>query len=198
MLTEQFLTLSTAIAIGYLAGSIPFAWLAARSVSVNILLVGSGNPGTANVFQAVDKRLGVLVFLADVAKGAVPVLIALAIGVPKELAFLAGAAAIVGHWRPVLPGLGGGGGLAAATGAVVAVAPLPGIVALSLGFPALALFKSSGHAAAIGMSALVISGYAVFMEWETTTGALVLAVLIGVRHNPVEMIGRRLGRSSAT
>ncbi len=198
MLTAQFATLSTAIAIGYLAGSIPFAWLAARSVGVNILLVGSGNPGTANVYCAVDRRLGILVFLADVSKGAVPVVIALAIGVPKELAFLAGAAAIAGHWRPILPRLSGGGGLAAATGAAVAVAPLPGLVALAFGFPALAIFKSSGHAAAIGMSALVISGYAVFLEWETTTGALVLAGLIVARHSPVEMITRRLGRSSVT
>ena len=198
MLTAQLTTLATAIAIGYLAGSIPFAWLAARSVGVNILLVGSGNPGTANVFQIVDRRLGILVFLADVSKGAVPVVIALAIGVPKELAFLAGAAAIAGHWRPILPWLSGGGGLAAATGAAVAVAPLPGLVALAFGFPALAIYRSSGHAAVIGMTALVISGYAVFLEWETTTGALVLAGLIVARHSPVEMITRRLGRSSAT
>ncbi len=195
MLSEQ---LAAAMIIGYLSGSIPFAWLAARSVGVNILLVGSGNPGTANVYCAVDKRLGVLVFLADVMKGAVPVVIALAIGVPKELAFLAGAAAIAGHWRPVVPRLGGGGGLAAAIGAVVATAPLPGLVALAFGFPALAIFKSSGHAAYIGMSALLISGYAVFMEWEMTTGALVLAVLIVARHRPVETITRRLGKSSAT
>ena len=58
--------------IGYLSGSIPFAWLAARSVGVDILSIGTGNPGAANVFRLVDKRLGVLVFLADVAKGAVP------------------------------------------------------------------------------------------------------------------------------
>ncbi len=190
--------IAAAIVIGYLSGSVPFAWLAARSVGVDILSVGTGNPGAANVFRVVDKRLGVLVFLADVAKGAVPVVIALVIGLPEELAFLAGMAAVVGHWRPVVPRLGGGAGLASATGAVVAVAPLPGLVALAFGFTALAVFKSSGHASGIGMVALAISGYAVFRDWETTSGTLALAGLIMARHIAVEVKARRLGKSSFT
>ncbi len=190
--------IAAAIVIGYLFGSVPFAWLAARSVGVDILSVGTGNPGAANVFRIIDKRLGVAVFLADVAKGAVPVVIALVIGVPEELAFLAGMAAVIGHWRPVAPRLGGGAGLASATGAVVAVAPFPGLVALAFGFTALAIFKSSGHAAAIGLIALIISGYAVFQDWETTSGTLALAGLIMARHIAIEVKARRLGKSSFT
>lgn len=187
-----------AIVIGYLSGSVPFAWLAARSVGVDILSIGTGNPGAANVFRIIDKRLGVLVFLADVAKGAVPVVIALVIGLPEELAFLAGIAAVIGHWRPVAPRLGGGAGLASATGAAVAVAPLPGLVALAFGFAALAIFRSSGHAAAIGLAALAISGYAAFRDWEMTSGALALGGLIMARHIAVEIKARRLGKSSFT
>ena len=67
--------LAAAIAVGYLSGSVPFAWLAARSVGVDIRSVGTRNPGASNVFRIVDKRLGVLVFLTDIAKGAVPVVI---------------------------------------------------------------------------------------------------------------------------
>ena len=177
---------------------LPFAWLAARSVGVDILSVGTGNPGAANVFRLVDKRLGILVFLADVAKGAVPVVVALLIGVPEELVFLAGMAAIIGHWRPVVPRLGGGAGLASATGAAVAVAPLAGLVMLAFGFIALAIFKSSGHAAAVGILALAISGYAVFQDWELTSGTLALAALIMGRHIAVEIKARRLGKSSFT
>ena len=181
-----------AIVIGYLSGSVPFAWLAARSAGVDILSIGTGNPGAANVFRIIDKRLGVLVFLADVAKGAVPVVIALVIGLPEELAFLAGIAAVIGHWRPVAPRL------ASATGAAVAVAPLPGLVALAFGFAALAIFRSSGHAAAIGLAALAISGYAAFRDWEMTSGALALGGLIMARHIAVEIKARRLGKSSFT
>ena len=190
--------LVAAIVIGYLAGSIPFAWLAARSAGVDILAVGTRNPGAANVFRVIDKRLGVAVFLADIGKGAVPVVIALLIGVPEELAFLAGMAAVAGHWRPVVPRLGGGAGLASATGAAVAVAPLPGLVALAFGFAALAIWKSSGHAAGIGLVALLISGYAVFRDWEMTSGALALAGLIMARHIAVEIKSRRLSKSSFT
>lgn len=190
--------IAAAIAIGYLSGSVPFAWLAARSVGVDILSVGTGNPGAANVFRVIDKRLGVLVFLADVAKGAVPVVIALVIGVPEELVFLAGMAAVIGHWRPIVPRLGGGAGLASATGGAVAVALFPGLVALLFGFAALAIFKSSGHAAGIGLLALLISGYAVFQDWELTSGALALAGLIMARHIAIEIKARRLGKSSFT
>ncbi len=192
------LQIAAGIAIGYLSGSIPFAWLAARSVGVDILSVGTGNPGAANVFRLVDKRLGVLVFLADVGKGAVPVVIALLIGVPEGLVFLAGCAAIVGHWRPIVPRLGGGAGLASATGAAIVVAPLPGLAALAFGFAALAIFKSSGHAAAIGLLALAISGYAVFQDWEATSGAVALAGLIQARHVAIEIRAKRLSKDSFT
>ena len=190
--------IAAGIAIGYLSGSIPFAWLAARSVGVDILSVGTGNPGAANVFRVIDKRLGVLVFLADVGKGAVPVVIALLIGVPEGLVFLAGCAAIVGHWRPIVPRLGGGAGLASATGAAIVVAPLPGLVAVAFGFAALAIFKSSGHAAAIGLLALAISGYAVFQDWEATSGAVALAGLIQARHIAIEIRAKRLSKNSFT
>ncbi len=192
------LQIAAGIGIGYLFGSIPFAWLAARSVGVDILSVGTGNPGAANVFRLVDKRLGALVFLADVAKGAVPVVIALLIGVPDGLVFLAGCAAIVGHWRPIVPRLGGGAGLASATGAAIVVAPLPGLAALAFGFAALAIFKSSGHAAAIGLLALAISGYAVFQDWEATSGAVALAGLIQARHIAIEIKAKRLSKNSFT
>jgi glycerol-3-phosphate acyltransferase PlsY len=171
-----------AIVAGYLAGSIPFAYLAAKSVGVDILTVGTRNPGAANVFRAVDKRLGALVFLADAGKGAIAVVIALLIGVPDELAAIGGGAAIVGHMRPILPRLGGGAGLAAATGAVVAVAWIPGVAGLVVGGLALAILRSSGHAAAAGLLTIAIVGFAVQNEWVATSSAMGLAGLMFARH----------------
>ena len=190
--------LAAGIVIGYLSGSVPFAWLAARSAGVDIRSVGTRNPGASNVFRIVDKRLGVLVFLADIAKGAVPVGLALVIGVPEELVFLVGGAAVIGHWWPVVPRLGGGAGLAAAAGAGVAVAPFPGLVGLAFGITALAIFRSCGHAAGIGVIAFIVSGYALFQDWEQTSGTLALAGLIMARHIAIEAKARRLGKSSFT
>ncbi|MCH8911597.1 MAG: glycerol-3-phosphate acyltransferase, partial [Chloroflexi bacterium] len=46
------------LAIGYLFGSIPFARLFTFRSGVDLFSVGTGNPGAANVFRKVDKRLG--------------------------------------------------------------------------------------------------------------------------------------------
>src|SRR5438132_7317538 len=58
----------------YLIGAIPFGYLVAKSRGVDILKHGSGNIGATNVGRVLGKRFGVLVFLFDFAKGAVPTL----------------------------------------------------------------------------------------------------------------------------
>src|SRR5437763_13475629 len=70
------LPLGLAIALGYLAGSIPFGVLFARARGVDLRSVGSGNIGATSAARALGKPLGMLVFLCDAAKGAVPVLLA--------------------------------------------------------------------------------------------------------------------------
>ena len=47
-----------AVIAGYLFGSLPLAYLAARVVGVNIFEVGTGNPGAANTFRAVSRKTG--------------------------------------------------------------------------------------------------------------------------------------------
>src|SRR5437660_6729288 len=62
----------------YLVGAIPFGYLIARSRGVDIFRQGSGNIGATNVGRILGRRFGVLVFLLDFAKGALPVAMALA------------------------------------------------------------------------------------------------------------------------
>src|ERR1700758_3558171 len=63
--------------ISYLIGSIPFGYLIARWRGFDIFKEGSGNIGATNVGRVLGKRFGILVFLLDFAKGAVPVAVAL-------------------------------------------------------------------------------------------------------------------------
>ena len=55
--------------IAYLLGSIPTGFLVAKARGVDIRTVGSGNIGATNVFRILGKPAGVLVLLADAAKG---------------------------------------------------------------------------------------------------------------------------------
>ena len=68
--------------LGYGCGSVPFAWLLAKSRGIDIRRQGSGNVGATNVARTLGRKWGVLCFTLDLLKGFGPVLGAgLAMGV---------------------------------------------------------------------------------------------------------------------
>ena len=121
------------ILISYLFGSVPTAYLAGKARGVDLRAHGSGNLGATNVARVLGTKVGILVFVADVLKGFVPVWI-----LPRYIestnlelwAVLFGAAAILGHVRPVfLGGKGGGKGVATASGVFLALSFIPLLIA---------------------------------------------------------------------
>ncbi|MBC8453168.1 MAG: glycerol-3-phosphate acyltransferase [Chloroflexi bacterium] len=177
----------TMLLFGYVLGSIPFAKLFTMRTGVDLFETGTGNPGAANVFRRVDKRIGAAVFIADGLKGAVPVLIAWAIGAPQDLWFIGGWAAVIGHWYPVFNKFRGGAGLASAAGVVVALMPVGGVIGLVLGMLVIAKIKSSGHGALVGLivivgiSAAIQTDWPVGAEWPAMASAIALAIVLFAR-----------------
>jgi len=121
------------ILISYLFGSIPTAYLAGKARGVDLRAHGSGNLGATNVARVLGTKVGILVFVADVLKGFLPVWI-----LPRYIestnlelwAVLFGAAAILGHVRPIfLGGKGGGKGVATASGVFLALSFIPLLIA---------------------------------------------------------------------
>ena len=126
-----------ALALAYVSGSIPFAHLAGKAKSVDLRKQGSGNLGATNVFRVLGWKIGVAVFLADAAKGALPVLLLPpridSLRAPVLWAIAVGVAAIAGHVRPVFLRFGKGGkGVATAAGVFLALAPVPMLVAFAV------------------------------------------------------------------
>ena len=122
-----------ALAIAYVSGSIPFAYLAGVAKSVDLRKQGSGNLGATNVFRVLGWKIGVAVFLADALKGALPVLLLpRLVDSPRDpvvWAIAIGVAAIAGHVRPIFLKFGKGGkGVATAAGVFFALAPVPMLV----------------------------------------------------------------------
>src|SRR5205807_1656422 len=98
---------------------------------------GSGNIGATNVGRILGWRFGVLVFLLDFAKGALPVLTVVWLaqrvgsGLPAHsLEVTAGLAAFLGHLFPVYLGFHGGKGVATGAGVVAVLLPVPAVGAL--------------------------------------------------------------------
>jgi len=114
------------VSIGYLAGSIPFAFLAGRYFrGVDIRRIGSGNVGAANVLRSTSTPTAVAVMLLDAAKGAAAVLFAQRLA-PGDAAApaAAGIAAVVGHVYPLWLRFRGGKGVATAAGVFAILTPL--------------------------------------------------------------------------
>jgi acyl phosphate:glycerol-3-phosphate acyltransferase len=124
-------TAALAIAIAYLLGSIPFAFVAGRARGVDLRTVGSGNLGAANVFRALGSRWGIAVMAADIAKGTAAVLVARALTDDPWPAVAAGAA-MAGHVFPVWLRFKGGKGVAVGGGAVIGLMPLAAALLLGL------------------------------------------------------------------
>ncbi len=126
----------------YVAGSIPFGYLLGRAKGIDIRQHGSKNVGATNVGRVLGRRLGLICFVLDMAKGAVPVIAAGVINnlitmpitsiSPQQMwLWLAVAcAAVLGHMHSLFLGLRGGKGVATGFGAMLAMWPL-------LTFPAL-------------------------------------------------------------
>jgi glycerol-3-phosphate acyltransferase PlsY len=123
------------VVIGYLAGSIPFAFLAGKAKGIDLRQHGSGNLGATNAIRVLGPRIGGLVYLADTLKGMLPALLlpmVIDASRPDLWAITFGVAAIVGHVKPVfLMGQGGGKGVATAGGVFFGLAWLPALVALA-------------------------------------------------------------------
>jgi glycerol-3-phosphate acyltransferase PlsY len=115
------------VAAGYLCGSLTFGyWLVRIFRGEDIRTKGSGNVGATNVWRVYGPKLGLPAAILDTAKGFVPAFAATVV-VGHGAGVLAGAAAMLGHWRPVFLGFQKGGKMVAtAGGAFLGVAPLVG------------------------------------------------------------------------
>ncbi len=145
----------------FLFGSIPVAYLVGRANGIDLRTVGSGNLGATNVFRTLGWKWGLFVYLADMLKGVVPVLLLpqfanVASGWPWGVVF--GIAAIVGHVRPIfLLGKGGGKGVATASGVFLALAPIPALFALAAFIVVVAIWRYVSLGSLVGAVVLPLS-----------------------------------------
>ncbi len=115
--------------IGYLLGSINSAVIISRLKGKDIRTCGSGNAGATNILRTFGKGAAGLVFLIDILKGVVAVLLGRWLG-GSIGSYLAGFLAVVGHNFPVYFGFRGGKGIVTSLAVMLAVAPTEALFAL--------------------------------------------------------------------
>lgn len=178
----------------YLVGAIPFGYLVGRWRGLDIFQAGSGNIGATNVGRVLGKKFGILVFVLDFAKGALPVAAALALKRDLSgeefsdrgvLEVGAGLAAFLGHLFPVYLGFRGGKGVATGAGVVAVLLPGPTLGAALTWFTVAAVTSyvslASLAAAAVLCSLHLLGGPAELSD-PRTLFCVVAAGLVFVKH----------------
>lgn len=122
------LSLALWILAAYLLGATPTSYIAGKlGRGIDLREHGSKNLGATNVFRILGWKYAIPVALFDIAKGAVPVLLA---PPPAWVPIAAGGAAVLGHMFSPYVRFKGGKGVATAAGMFLALAPLPVLLGL--------------------------------------------------------------------
>src|SRR6266566_8479731 len=174
------------VAAGYLLGSMPWGyWLPWLVEHDDIRRHGSGNIGGTNVWRVYGWRLGLPVVLLDTLKGFVPALVATLMVSPLA-GVLAGAAAMLGHWRPLFLRWQRGGKVVATTGgAFLGVAPVIGAVGAGVWIVVFLVFRYASLASIVGALSLPVAAVLLDEPWPVIAfaGGAAAAVLVLHRAN---------------
>lgn len=175
-----------AIIGSYMLGSISFSIVMGKLLKgIDIREHGSGNAGATNTLRVLGKGPGITVFLLDILKGIVPVLVGFSLSAHSDWpAILCGVAAIVGHNWPIWFQFKGGKGIATTIGVIASLAFIPALLAGVIAIVSIAItrYVSLGSllfAAFMPVFIVFIDGY---YSHELFGASLLIAVFAFVRH----------------
>ncbi|MBM4406771.1 MAG: glycerol-3-phosphate 1-O-acyltransferase PlsY [Chloroflexi bacterium] len=196
-----------AVVIAYFLGAVPIGLTLARLVKgVDIRRYGSGKTGATNVLRTLGVKAAVAVLLLDIGKGVAAVYIARALGDSPWAASLAGIAAVCGHIWSVYIRFTGGRGVNTGLGALLAIAPLGGLVTVVVALSVMALWKfvslGSIIGAAVGAFAIIALAAAGRLDGEYVAfGSVVATLIIAVHRDNIQRLlsgtERKLGQKVA-
>jgi acyl phosphate:glycerol-3-phosphate acyltransferase len=140
------LSLFIVIALSYLVGSFPTALVIGKYFKgIDIRTTGSKNLGSTNAFRVLGWKLGLLVQVIDIIKGAVVTLLISKLfygALPFEnrtpfeditvVQIIAGISAIIGHVFTVFAGFKGGKGINTAAGMLLSLAPIDASISIGI------------------------------------------------------------------
>src|SRR5438034_142422 len=168
---------------GYLAGSMPFGyWLIKVAKGVDIRTVGSGNIGASNVWRTYGRWYGISAALLDIFKAFAPAFAATLV-VGHLAGVIAGAAAMLGHWRPIFLSFQRGGKMVATcAGAFLGVAPLVAVAGAAVWIVSFLLFRYASVASILAACSLPVVAAALDEPWPVIGFAIAAAPAVVFLH----------------
>ncbi|WP_435275081.1 glycerol-3-phosphate 1-O-acyltransferase PlsY [Psychrobium sp. nBUS_13] len=171
------------VIVAYLAGSLSSAVIVARAYKLpDPRTHGSNNPGATNMLRIGGTTPAVLVLVADVLKGTIPVWCSYFLGLPPIALGIIAIAACLGHIFPIFFEFKGGKGVATALGAIFPIGADLGGYLIACWFVLLLLTGYSSLAAICAAFLTPIFTY--YIKPEYTIPVAMLCALIIIRHQP--------------
>ena len=186
---ETFLHYFWLIPLAYLLGSISFAVVVSKAMSLpDPYTHGSKNPGATNVLRTGNKLAAVLTLLGDAAKGWVAVTIArVMLGDPASesnniLLGLVAIAVFLGHLYPIFHGFKGGKGVATAAGILFAISWVLGLATLGTWLIVAFFMRYSSLAALCAAAFAPLYFTFLFGVQPMSLAILIMSLLLIYRH----------------
>ena len=170
--------LSAAILVGiaYVSGSIPVGVLVARrSGGPDPRTIGSGRTGGTNALRALGRKWAAVVVIGDLAKGALPVLLARYVTGQPAIEVACGLAAVVGASRSIFLRFGGGRGVGTGVGTMLVIEPVAVLLAAPVFVIAILVTRYVSLGSLLGSAAMLP---AMGVIWLVASGAVPSAYLV--------------------
>ncbi len=161
--------------LGYLFGSFPSGYLAGKiAKGIDIRSLGSGSTGATNVLRHIGKRAAITVFLLDVFKGIISILLAKYFLLNDSWQVAVGLSTLIGHIWPVWLNWRGGKAVATGLGIFLGLSWQVGLATLGIFILMITLFRIVSLAS---ISAALALPLIMFLSFKTSTISLPFLVI---------------------
>ena len=164
--------------LGYLFGSFPSGYLAGRiAKGVDIRSLGSGSTGATNVLRHIGKRAAITVFLIDVCKGVISILLAKNLLPNDSWQVVMGLSTLMGHIWPIWLNWKGGKAVATGLGIFLGLSWQVGLATLGIFLLMITFFRIVSLASVSAALALPLIMLISFGNSNTSIPFLVVSLL---------------------
>jgi len=163
---------------GYLFGSFPSGYLAGRiAKGIDIRSLGSGSTGATNVLRHIGKRAAITVFLLDVFKGVLSILLAKYLLLNDSWQVAIGLSTLIGHIWPVWLNWKGGKAVATGLGIFLGLSWQVGLATLGVFIIMITLFRIVSLASISSALALPLIMFISFSNSNISLPFLIISLL---------------------
>ena len=164
--------------LGYLFGSFPSGYLAGKiAKGIDIRTLGSGSTGATNVLRHIGKRAAITVFILDVLKGVISILLAKYFLLNDSWQVAIGLSTLIGHIWPVWLNWRGGKAVATGLGIFLGLSWQVGLATLGIFILMITLFRIVSLASVSAALALPLIMFISFKKSSFSLPFLVISLL---------------------